>query len=74
MPMQIISTGSYLPELIVSNDDLATFLETSDEWIRTRSGIRMRRDGPINLLERGDLVLLTAFGGGLSSGAVLLEW
>lgn len=74
MPMQIIATGSYLPELIVSNDDIAIFLDTSDEWIRTRSGISTRRDGPIKLLERGDMVLLTAFGRGLSSGTVLLEW
>lgn len=42
MPTYIASTGSYLPELEVSNDDLATFLDTSDEWITTRSGIKTR--------------------------------
>ncbi|NLO09856.1 MAG: ketoacyl-ACP synthase III [Clostridiales bacterium] len=39
----IIGTGSYLPEHIMTNDDLSNFLDTSDEWIRTRTGIRERR-------------------------------
>lgn len=38
----IISTGSYLPGRIVTNHDLATRLDTSDEWIVERSGIRHR--------------------------------
>lgn len=42
MPIQVISTGSFLPELVVSNDDLSKFLDTSDEWIKTRSGIKKR--------------------------------
>ncbi|MEQ8156943.1 MAG: beta-ketoacyl-ACP synthase III [Clostridiaceae bacterium] len=42
MSIQIISTGSYLPELIVSNDDMTSFLDTSDEWITSRSGIKSR--------------------------------
>jgi 3-oxoacyl-[acyl-carrier-protein] synthase-3 len=39
----ILGTGSYAPERILTNDDLAHMVETSDEWIRTRSGIRERR-------------------------------
>ncbi len=39
----IIGTGSCLPEKIVTNDDLAKMVDTSDEWIRTRTGIRERR-------------------------------
>jgi len=39
---KIISTGSYLPEKIVTNDDLAKIVETSDEWITQRSGIKQR--------------------------------
>jgi 3-oxoacyl-(acyl-carrier-protein) synthase III len=39
----ILGTGSALPELVVSNDDLAKFLDTNDEWITTRTGIRSRR-------------------------------
>ena len=34
--------GHYLPERVVSNADLATLVETSDEWIRSRSGIERR--------------------------------
>ena len=43
MTTKIIGTGSYLPENIVTNDDLAQVVETSDEWIRTRTGICQRR-------------------------------
>jgi 3-oxoacyl-[acyl-carrier-protein] synthase-3 len=39
----ILGTGSYAPERVLTNDDLAHMVETSDEWIRTRSGIRERR-------------------------------
>ena len=39
---RIIGTGSYLPEKVVTNDDLALTVDTSDEWIRTRTGIRSR--------------------------------
>ena len=35
--------GSYLPEKILTNDDLAKMVDTSDDWIRERSGIRERR-------------------------------
>ena len=38
----ITGLGSYLPARTVTNDDLAQRLETSDEWIRTRTGIRER--------------------------------
>ncbi len=43
MSFTIVGTGSALPAKIVSNDDLAQFLDTSDEWIFTRTGIRRRR-------------------------------
>ncbi len=38
----IIGTGSYLPEKIVTNEDLAKTVETSDEWIKDRTGIEQR--------------------------------
>lgn len=37
-----VGTGSYLPERVVTNDDLAKIVDTSDEWIVSRSGIRVR--------------------------------
>ena len=39
---KILSTGSALPALSKTNDDLSTFLDTSDEWISQRTGIRQR--------------------------------
>lgn len=43
MRTRILGTGRYLPQRIVSNDELATLLTTSDEWIFQRSGIKQRR-------------------------------
>ena len=48
--MKIIGTGSALPSLTVTNDDLATFLDTNDAWITTRTGIQAR-----HLLSNEDL-------------------
>lgn len=39
---EFISTGFYVPERIVKNDEFAQWMDTSDEWIRTRTGIRER--------------------------------
>lgn len=39
----ILGVGSYLPEKIISNFDLEKIMYTSDEWIRTRTGIKERR-------------------------------
>lgn len=41
--VKILGTGSYLPENIVTNADLEKIVDTSDEWIRTRTGIEERR-------------------------------
>lgn len=41
--VRIIGTGSYAPEHIVTNDDLSSFIDTSDEWISSRTGIKERR-------------------------------
>src|SRR5262245_15735453 len=38
----ILGTGRAVPSRTVTNDDLAEVMETSDEWIRTRTGIRER--------------------------------
>jgi len=40
---RIISTGSYLPEKVLSNSEMEKMLDTSDEWITERTGIRERR-------------------------------
>src|ERR1700749_3629214 len=38
----VTGVGGYLPERVVTNDDLAKFVDTSDEWIVERTGIRQR--------------------------------
>ena len=38
----VVGTGSYLPEKVMTNADIAAFVDTSDEWIRERTGIRQR--------------------------------
>ena len=40
---KIVSTGMYVPEQVYTNDDLAKIMDTSDEWIQQRSGIKERR-------------------------------
>ena len=46
----IRGTGGYLPERVLTNAELSTMLDTSDEWIRERTGIKKRHvaaDGPL---------------------------
>jgi 3-oxoacyl-[acyl-carrier-protein] synthase III len=40
---RIVSLGSYLPKKVMTNQDFASFLDTSDEWIYSRTGIKERR-------------------------------
>ena len=39
---RLVAVGSYLPEKILSNADLEKIVDTSDEWIMKRAGIRTR--------------------------------
>jgi 3-oxoacyl-[acyl-carrier-protein] synthase-3 len=41
--ISITGLGSYVPERVLTNDELSTMMDTSDEWIRERTGIRERR-------------------------------
>jgi 3-oxoacyl-[acyl-carrier-protein] synthase-3 len=43
MPVEIAGLGSYLPERVLTNHDLEQMVDTSDEWIVPRTGIRERR-------------------------------
>jgi 3-oxoacyl-[acyl-carrier-protein] synthase-3 len=47
--IELVSTGRYLPDCVVTNEDLSKRVDTSDEWIRTRTGIRERRIAPADL-------------------------
>ena len=42
-PVTITGLGAHIPAKVVTNDDLTATLDTSDEWIRQRTGIRERR-------------------------------
>ena len=72
----IAGIGSYLPPKVVSNDDLAARLDTSDEWIRTRTGMSLRHvvepgDATSDLaVQAGRRALASAGGGG--ADAVIL--
>jgi len=56
IPIRFAGTGSYMPEQVVSNADFEAYLDTSDAWIRTRTGIRERRrsadDEPTSVLAK----------------------
>ena len=43
MGINILATGAYVPEQKLTNDDFRRFVDTNDEWIRTRTGITERR-------------------------------
>ena len=44
MPLsRFLGTGLALPDRVVTNDDLSRIMDTSDQWIRERTGIRERR-------------------------------
>ncbi|RUM31180.1 MAG: 3-oxoacyl-ACP synthase, partial [Aquifex sp.] len=43
MGTKIIGTGVYLPKNVLTNFDLEKIVDTSDEWITTRTGIKERR-------------------------------
>lgn len=43
MGVKIVSTGSYVPDRVLTNFDLEKMVETSDQWITTRTGIKERR-------------------------------
>jgi 3-oxoacyl-[acyl-carrier-protein] synthase III len=64
---RIIGTGRYLPEKVVTNFDLEQMFETTDEWIRTRTGIERRHlagphEGTTDLCERAARAAIEAAG------------
>lgn len=55
---RIIGTGSYIPDFVITNDDFAKIIDTSDEWIVSRTGIRQRHIG--TGMENWEMGLLAA--------------
>jgi len=56
----ITGWGKCLPPAVLTNDDLATFLDTTDEWITTRTGIRERRISHVPLAEMAYVAAMRA--------------
>ncbi|HPF78260.1 MAG TPA: beta-ketoacyl-ACP synthase III [Alphaproteobacteria bacterium] len=63
----ILSTGSYLPEKILTNADLEKMVDTSDEWITQRSGIKQRHLAADDE-STGDMAIIAARAALLESG------
>ena len=64
---EFISTGFYVPERVVTNDEFTQWMDTSDEWIRTRTGITERRwvangQGGADMAHEAALVALSRAG------------
>ena len=47
--VSIAGTGSFLPEIVFTNADMEVMVDTTDEWITTRTGIKERRICPKNM-------------------------
>lgn len=67
----ITGWGACMPPAVLSNDDLSTFLETSDEWIRTRTGMKERRISHVSAIELSTVAAARALAcAGLAPGDV----
>ena len=69
----ILGTGFYVPERVVTNEDLTALMDTSDEWIQERSGIRERRwvqEGQTGAEMARDASLAALADGGLEPGDI----
>lgn len=63
---RVLSVGTYVPDTVITNDDLSKRVDTNDEWIRTRTGIRERRVvGENSSLQASDM--------GIRAGQVALD-
>jgi 3-oxoacyl-[acyl-carrier-protein] synthase-3 len=69
----ITGWGKCLPPAVLSNDDLATILDTTDEWVTSRTGIRERRVSHVPLMELAYVASARALAcAGLEGGAIEL--
>jgi hypothetical protein len=70
---ELIGFGHYLPQKILTNDDLSNMVETSDEWIRTRTGICSRHisEDETTSVMAGKAVTMALENAGLSGKTVI---
>lgn len=71
MFVHITGTGSYLPEKVVTNDDLAKTLDTTDEWIYSHTGIRSRHVGGVS--DSASSMAATAAKAAIAAAGILPE-
>ena len=71
MKARIAGIGAYAPERVVTNDQLSEIVDTSDEWIRSRTGISERRISYVMYFPFGASVTGGAW---LSSARVVRCW
>ncbi|MDP9197975.1 MAG: 3-oxoacyl-ACP synthase, partial [Pseudomonadota bacterium] len=65
----ITGWGKCMPPAVLSNEDISTFLETDDAWIRSRTGIHERRISHVSLGEMAEIAARRALAGaGLEPG------
>lgn len=68
--VQIIGTGSYVPKQIMTNEDLSNIVDTSDEWISSRTGIQQRR---ISINENTSALAIQAAQNALQNASISAE-
>jgi len=67
----ITGWGHGMPPAVLTNEDLATFLDTSDEWITTRTGMKERRVSHVSAIEMASVACKRALAcAGLDAGDV----
>ena len=60
MGIEITGWGKCTPSAVLTNSDLETILDTDDEWITTRTGVKQRRIAEAPLSEIGTCLLYTS--------------
>jgi len=65
--VEMVGTGRYLPERVLTNEDLEKMVETSDQWIQDRTGIRERRiarddEGAAAMAEKASIAAMAKAG------------
>src|SRR5437588_707562 len=70
----ITGWGEGLPPAVLSNHDLATFLDTTDDWITTRTGMKERRISHVSAIEMATIASSRALAcAGLGAAAVVVQ-
>ena len=50
--LKIVQTASWVPDQVIDNDDLSRIMDTSDDWIQSRTGIKRRQMGIVKAVAK----------------------